>query len=121
MNAKSKAFGEHLRGLRQAKKVTLKQIAERTFIDISYISRLEKGVLVSIPTRETIDKISKALICTEQEYNALLAKAGRIDTDLEKYALIAQARPELKTLFGLATSLTAGQINQLISTIEHYE
>lgn len=50
--------------------------------DTSRLSKIEQG-RVSKPTRETIDKVIKALDLTEQEKGEFLLAAGYLPTDLE--------------------------------------
>ena len=52
-------FGNHLRGLRISKKMTLKQVATAGAIDISQVHRIEKGKINT--TLSTLIALSTAL------------------------------------------------------------
>lgn len=55
----SKQLGEHVKALRKQKKMTLKQVAEKTGFSISFISQLEHSKTSA--TLESLKKISEAL------------------------------------------------------------
>jgi transcriptional regulator with XRE-family HTH domain len=55
----AKAFGQRLKSIRQAAKLTQEQVAERTHGDAKYLSALENGR--SSPTLDTIVGLAKAL------------------------------------------------------------
>jgi transcriptional regulator with XRE-family HTH domain len=52
-------FGNHLRGLRKSKKMTLKQLAAAAAVDISQVHKIEKGKINT--TLSTLIALSKAL------------------------------------------------------------
>ena len=52
-------FGNHLRGLRTSKKMTLEKVAFAADVEISQIYRIEKGKIN--PTLTTLIALSKAL------------------------------------------------------------
>jgi len=66
-------FGKTIKNARLAKDLSLRDLAELTGIDHSYIGRLEKNS--SIPSRETVAKLAKALNIPENE---LMIKAGYV-------------------------------------------
>ncbi|MEW6732140.1 MAG: helix-turn-helix transcriptional regulator [Acidobacteriota bacterium] len=112
------SFGKTLQRIRRSKGKTQREIANKIEMDYSYFSRLENDRFESKPTRETIDKITEALDCTEEERGELLAAAGRIDEDIENAAKIASERPELKRLFRKVIELSPEQINKIEKLIQ---
>ena len=53
------AFGNNLRKLRQAKKLSMEQLSYEVDVDLSQIYRIEKGMIN--PTLSTLNAIAKAL------------------------------------------------------------
>lgn len=56
-------FGEHLRALRNKKKMTQEDLACKADLEYKYIQRLE-GKKPSSPTLNTLEKLAKALSTT---------------------------------------------------------
>jgi transcriptional regulator with XRE-family HTH domain len=54
-------FGEYLRLLRLENEITLREFAKKTGIDVAYLSRLERSIILPPQKREIIDNISKTL------------------------------------------------------------
>ena len=71
-----KEFGETIKNARLAKDLSLRDLAELTGLDHSYIGRLEKNS--STPSRETVTKLAKALNIPENE---LMVIAGYIEAE----------------------------------------
>ncbi len=111
------SFGKTLQRIRVAKGVTQREVAHAMGMDFSYFSRLENDRFDSNPTRETIDKIADALECTDEERGELLAKAGRLNQDMEKVARIASKRPELGQLFQAAVKLSPEKIDEILQKV----
>lgn len=68
-----KEFGKTIKNARLTKDLSLRDLAELTGLDHSYIGRLEKNS--SMPSRETVAKLAKALNIPEDE---LMIKAGYV-------------------------------------------
>lgn len=88
-------FGPLLRGLREARGIPKAELARRTSVDPSHISRLEgsgRGV-----SRDLVERIAKALDAAPREANALLSAAGFLTEEAAE--LLAQ--PELAQLAAL--------------------
>ncbi len=66
-------FGEKIRRLRKAKKMTQAELAESCGVDFTYISKIENGKGVRPPSEETLRKIALFLE-TDAEELLLLAK-----------------------------------------------
>ena len=89
----ARPFGEYVRDRRLAKAsedaaFSLRQVAERVGIEPSYLSKIERGDQPP-PGEETIRRIASEL---EEDADALLARAGKVSTDLLE---IIRERPEL--------------------------
>ena len=107
-------FGKTLERIRRSKGVTQREIASKIAMDFSYFSRLENDRFDSKPTRDTIDKIAKALTCTDDERLELLAAAGRIDEELEK----AATEEGLGKLFRSLVKLSPEQQAKIMKKVE---
>jgi transcriptional regulator with XRE-family HTH domain len=70
-------FGVQLQNIRRGKGITQREAASRIGMDYGYWSKLENNRFDSLPTARTIEKIAKALDCTEEELDSLLLAAGR--------------------------------------------
>lgn len=73
-DVEAKEFGEYLRKLRKAKKLTIRQLDLYSSVSNSYISQMERGER-GIPSPEILNKLSKPL---GVEYEDLMLKAGYI-------------------------------------------
>jgi transcriptional regulator with XRE-family HTH domain len=104
-------FGTVLRRMRQAKNLTQRDVARAIEMDFSYFSRLETDRFKSLPTRETIENISRAMQCNDDETAELLAAAGRV-------ALEMQERPALRRLYRTAMQLDAAALEELVRQAE---
>lgn len=72
-----KSFGVILRGLREARGLTLNQLAIYAGVSSGLISKLENGKR-GTPKPDTIEKLAKAL---KMEYSDLMKLAGYVDAD----------------------------------------
>src|SRR6478735_2134470 len=89
----TRSFGEYVRERRLAKieedaAFSLRRVAERVGIEPSYLSKIERGDQPP-PGEETIRRLASEL---EEDADALLARAGKVSTDLLE---IIRERPEL--------------------------
>lgn len=107
------SFGSVLQRIRRAKGMSQRETARAIDMDYTYFSRLENDRFESKPTRETVQKVAKALGCEPDETSELLAAAGRIDEEMERLARNAGERPELKRLYRAVSGLTPEQIEQI--------
>jgi len=118
---RSKALGKHLKELRKSRNLTQIEASKLSGLDQAYWAKVEAAYIPYSPSLNWLRRASKGLGLSQLEEAKLISVAGRIDEELEKSVLIAQERPELQTLLKLAVGLSLGQVNQLISTILHYE
>lgn len=66
-------FGTKLKQLRKERRITQRDLADRTGIDFTYISKMENGKLENPPSEKTITNIAKSL-GTDAEELLLLAQ-----------------------------------------------
>jgi transcriptional regulator with XRE-family HTH domain len=115
-------FGKTLQKIRRDKNMTQRDVANDIPMDYSYYSKLENDRFDSNPTRETIEKIAKALNCTDEEKNDLLASAGRTTQEMEQVARVANTNPEMRKplnkLFQAAINLSPERLDQLAAEVE---
>ena len=111
-------FGETLRRIRAGKGLSQREVARRTPMDYSRFSRLENDRLGFNPTRETIEKIARALGASAEERGELLAAAGRLDREAEALAQAASKRPAIGRLLSIAASLSPEEVEQLLNYAE---
>jgi len=76
----STTFGQTLRKFRHAKNVSQRELAERTEVDFSYISKIENDRLPP-PAADTIVKICEVL---EISAGQLLVLAGKVPTEVKE-------------------------------------
>jgi transcriptional regulator with XRE-family HTH domain len=91
-------FGPALRQLRESRHMSKAELARRTSVDPSHITRLEqseRGV-----SRDTVEKLCAALDATQEEMRELLQASGFLSPDLAQ--LLSQ--PELAALAALLGS-----------------
>jgi transcriptional regulator with XRE-family HTH domain len=80
------ALGVWLRGLRDDRGLSLRELAQRSQVDHAYIHRLETGAKES-PSGETIDKLILALTASTRDAKILrlLASQQNIDPELIEF------------------------------------
>ncbi len=74
-------FGERLRQLREARGLSMRQLAERSGVDVGVISRVERGQYKP-PKIGTIEKLARALELGTAEEAGLLRLSGRLEPEL---------------------------------------
>lgn len=116
------SFGRTLQTVRRTKGKTQREIANLISMDYSYYSKLENDRLDSKPTRETIEKISVALVCNDEEKNELLLSAGRTTEEFEQVAKVVSQDPEksgsFNRLFKAALDLTPDKLEEMVKSVE---
>lgn len=119
---KTMSFGKTLQEIRRRKGKTQREIANAISMDYSYYSKLENDRLDSKPTRETVDKISAALGCDDDEKNELLLSAGRTSEEFEQVAKVVSEDPEksgsFNRLFKAALDLTPDKLEEIVRDAE---
>jgi transcriptional regulator with XRE-family HTH domain len=116
------SFGKTLQKIRRSKDMTQRDVANIIPMDYSYYSKLENDRFDSNPTRETIEKIAKALNCSDEEKNDLFASAGRATEEIEQASFIASKNPEMRKplgkLFKAAINLSPERLDKLAEEVE---
>ena len=74
-------FGQRLRELREAKGLTQEEMAQKTAISSTYVSKLETGVIPS-PRHKIILALAKALDVNKADTDELFGLAKKIPSDL---------------------------------------
>lgn len=116
------SFGRRLQEIRRRKGKTQREIANLISMDYSYYSKLENDRLDSKPTRETVDKISVALECNDEEKNELLLSAGRTSEEFEQVVKVVSEDPEksgsFNRLFKAVLDLTPDKLEEMVKGAE---
>jgi len=116
------SFGKTLQEIRRRKGKTQRDVANAISMDYSYYSKLENDRLDSKPTRETVEKISVALECVDEEKNELLLSAGRTTEQFEKVAKVVSEDREksgsFNRLFKAALDLTPDKLEEMVKGVE---
>ncbi|MBA3336876.1 MAG: helix-turn-helix transcriptional regulator [Chloroflexia bacterium] len=89
-------FGEALKGLREAGRISQSKLAERAGFDHSYVSRLESGA--RMPTREAVRQLAGALDVERGKQDELLAAAGFLPREVSS---LLSAEPEITEVLGV--------------------
>jgi transcriptional regulator with XRE-family HTH domain len=100
-------FGEFVRRAREAKDIGLREMAKMIGVSPTYLSKIERDEFKA-PTEDKVRAIAKIIGCDEDE---LLARAGRVSTDLSD--IIKRHPVELGALLRTTKGLTAEDIARL--------
>jgi transcriptional regulator with XRE-family HTH domain len=119
---KSQNFGEYLRNVRQAKGITIRELAEKTGLNHSAISRIERNE--RIPKATTIKKLALGV---DEPYESLMEKAGYLTQHPESedsskhteneydYTKDPTLAPELRKLLDALVTLPPGDQQMIIN------
>lgn len=72
-------FGQYLRGLRQRRNLSQRQLGRLAGVSAAYISEVERGVR-GVPSPKILEKLARPL---RVEYNELMRQAGYLKTEQE--------------------------------------
>lgn len=103
-------FGEKLRELRRNRKLTLKQVSEKSGIDLTYLSKIENNK-TGTPEEETIKKLFDALTLDNSDKEDLLSLANQHPSDLKEVI-------QNKSYFGIFRSLKGMDVNEIEKLID---
>jgi transcriptional regulator with XRE-family HTH domain len=81
-------FGSHIREIREARTVTLRELARLIEVEPAYLSKIEREIFPP-PSERLIVKIATEL---EQDPDRLLALAGKIPSDVKELILMSQGK-----------------------------
>jgi transcriptional regulator with XRE-family HTH domain len=100
-------FGEFVRRAREAKEIGLREMAKRIGVSPTYLSMIERDEFPP-PAEEKVRKIAATIGCDGDE---LLARAGRVSSDLLK---IIKRRPvQVAALLRTTKDLPTDEITRL--------
>ncbi len=80
------ALGVWLKGLREEKKLSLRDLGQRSEVDHAYIHRLETGAKEA-PSEDVLEKLAKALSASKRDGDILryLARQTNIDSNILEF------------------------------------
>ncbi len=106
-------LGSRIRAIRQARHLTLRDIADRASVTESFLSQVERDV--TSPSIATVHRIAQALDLSIGQLFAEEAEPGRV---VRRAARRRVAYPGLMAVDEFLTSNMAGRLQVIVSTIE---
>ena len=106
-------LGTRIRALRQARRLTLRDVAERAGVTESFLSQVERDV--TSPSIATVHRVAQALGLPISQLFAEDAETGRV---VRRDARRRVAYPGLGAVDEFLTSNMAGRLQLIMSTIE---
>ena len=106
-------LGTRIRALRQARRLTLRDVSERAGVTESFLSQVERDV--TSPSIATVQRIAHALDLSIAQLFAEEPATGRV---VRREARRRVAYPGLKAVDEFLTSNMAGKLQVIMSTIE---
>lgn len=100
------ALGLWLKGLREERKLSLRELGQRSDVDHAYIHRLETGAKEA-PSPDVLDKLAQALTASKRDCDVLrqLARHSSVDPNILDFVRKDQ-------------SISADEL-QMLSTVVH--
>ena len=106
-------LGSRIRALRQARRFTLRDVAERSGVTESFLSQVERDV--TSPSIATVQRIARALDLSIAQLFYEQGDTGRV---VRREARRRATYPGLKAVDEFLTSNMAGRLQVIMSTIE---
>ena len=106
-------LGTRIRSLRQARRLTLRDVAEHAGVTESFLSQVERDV--TSPSIATVQRIARALDLSIAQLFAEDTDSGRV---VRREARRRIAYPGLRAVDEFLTSNLAGRLQVIMSTIE---
>jgi transcriptional regulator with XRE-family HTH domain len=106
-------LGPRIRALRQARNITLRELAERAGVTESFLSQVEREV--ASPSIASVQRIARALDLAIAELFTEEAPRGRVVRRSERRRI---AYPGLRAIDEFLTSDMAARLQVILSTIE---
>jgi transcriptional regulator with XRE-family HTH domain len=106
-------LGPRIRALRQARRLTLRDVSERAGVTESFLSQVERDV--TSPSIATVQRIAHALDLSIAQLFAEEPATGRV---VRREARRRVAYPGLKAVDEFLTANMAGKLQVILSTIE---
>jgi transcriptional regulator with XRE-family HTH domain len=113
MTATELQLGPRIRSLRQARNVTLRELAERAGVTESFLSQVEREV--TSPSIASVQRIARALDLGIAELFVEDAPIGRVVRRAERRRI---SYPGLRAVDEFLTSGRTGRLQVILSTIE---
>lgn len=105
-------FGEFVRGKRVEREIGLREMAKMIGVSPTYLSKVERDEFPP-PAEDKVRKIAEIISCDADE---LLARAGRVSSDLSE--IIKQRPRELAALLRTTKGLSADAVTRLARQAE---
>ena len=109
MPSEDERFGAFVRRQREAREIGLREMAKMIGVSPTYLSKVERDEFPP-PAEDKVRKIAEIIDCDADE---LLARAGRVSSDLSE--IIKQRPRELAALLRTTKGLTADAVVELAS------
>ncbi len=106
-------LGPRIRSLRQARRLTLREVSQRAGVTESFLSQVERDV--TSPSIATVQRIARALDLSIAQLFAEEPETGRV---VRREARRRVAYPGLKAVDEFLTPNMAGRLQVIMSTIE---
>ena len=106
-------LGSRIRSLRQARHLTLRDVAERAGVTESFLSQVERDV--TSPSIATVHRIARALDLSIAQLFSEQPSTGRV---VRREARRRVSYPGLRAVDDFLTSNMAGRLQVILSTIE---
>ncbi len=106
-------LGTRIRSLRQARQLTLRDVAERAGVTESFLSQVERDV--ASPSIASVHRIARALDVSIAQLFTEDTESGRV---VRREARRRVAYPGLKAVDEFLTANLAGRLQVILSTIE---
>ena len=106
-------LGTRIRSLRQARHLTLRDVAQRAGVTESFLSQVEQDV--ASPSIATVHRIARALDLSIAQLFAPDVDTGRVVRKEARRRIVYQG---LKSVDEFLTANTAGRLQVILSTIE---
>jgi transcriptional regulator with XRE-family HTH domain len=111
VGAKEK-FGAFIRREREARKIGLREMAKMIGVSATYMSKVERDEYPP-PAEDKVKAIAKIIECDADD---LLARAGRVSSDLSE--IIKRHPVELGALLRTTKGLTADDVAKLLTAAQ---
>lgn len=107
-------FGDKIREIRRRNKLTLRELSERSEIELTYLSKLENNK-TGVPEEKTIEKLVKALRVRTDEREDLFRLTKQIPTDWKNDLT---ENTKIFEIFRSAKGLSEAQLEEIQKEIE---
>ena len=112
MSRGKEKFGAFIRREREAREMGLREMAKMIGVSPTYLSKVERDEF-SPPAEDKVRKIAEIIACDTDE---LLARAGRVSSDLSD--IIKRHPVELAALLRRTRGLTAEEMTKLARQVQ---